>query len=665
MTDSKIDIVVQTPKDIIDKLNTLLNWKNDITGVMSLKRIARNAEVNVNNGDSLEKINNELAKNTYELTAPTFPTTVGAGKPSTVVVKDVPVNCYVEVDGQKFFVDENTPSGSHSFGKNLSVITGIHGKGDRVTFYVKTKYDQQLFEGSANAVVNLPYTNFAKYTMKVLESQQLTKGNDNDIAYNVEEGMSSSTSRLVITLPKDLRDEIHRITELARSKGENSVENVDAYIVSVRRVFDNGSIDWTNNGLLFDWLIRDDILFQYNGQTTWYPGGMTNIFLENALFSDWGHDGSNSLINKVFRNHFYPTEPNTDVDVKTNAELGSNDVAQKKYVNSIRREQIRPIAVTIHKAKVPAMLVNFFNNSVISPNYQYSSNSMSVFERLSIKSAVKRSGWLCLRACGYYDPADETLRTVPIIIDPRTMTDEVFPWLEKLKLTVKAISQVYTSPFETGGVSVTTLDPNESNKLLNYFESRFDTGNQSGQKINYSIPDWIAVSSGAGEERAGANVKFKASTTEVKVDYVDIPITLAKTIKMDGKRYLAFIIAGQAPFLEDSRIVRGDANSISGYKELIHETPDGIKQYHVFLPGTWTYGRTINEDLFSSDTYATRTILGSEDWILRNYYRVTESGDNLPRVSTTNNMAYVGYLFLIPENVAKRMYPRSMDMQWQ
>lgn len=664
MADSKIDIVVQTPKDIIDKLNTLLNWKNDIIGVMRSKHIARNAELNVNEGDSLEKINNELAKNTYELTAPKFPTTIGAGKPSTVVVKDVPINCYVEVDGQKFFVDENTPSGSHSFGKNLSVTTGVHGKGEQVTFYVKTKYDQDLFNGIANVTLGLPYTNFVKYTMKVLESPQLTQGNDDNIAYNIESGMSSSISRLVITLPKDLRDEIHRITELARSKGENSVEKVDAYIVSVRRVFDDGSVDWTNNGLLFDWLIRDDILFQYSGQTTWYPGGMTNIFLENALFSDWGHDGSNSLINKVFRNHFYPTKPNETVDIKTNAELGSNDAAQKKYVNSIRRDQIRPIAVTIHKAKVPAMLVNFFNDSVISPNYQYSSNSSSVFERLSIKAAVKRSGWLCLRACGYYDPADETLRTVPIIIDPRTMTDEVFPWLEKLKLTVKAISQVYESPFETGGISITTLDPDESNKLLNYFESRF-TSNNPRHKINETIPDWIAVSPNLTNEKAGSNVKFKESTTEAKVDCVEIPITLHQTIKIDGKRYLAFIIAGQAPFLEDSRIVRGNDNNISGYKELIHETPDGIKQYHVFLPGTWTYGRTINDDLFFRDDYASRTILGSEDWTLRNYYRMNDSNDVLPRVSTTNNMAYVGYLFLIPEDVAKRMYPQSMEMQWQ
>ena len=663
MADSKIDIVVQTPKDIIDKLNTLLNWKNDIIGVMRSKHIARNAELNVNEGDSLEKINSELEKNTYELTAPKFPTTIGAGKPSTVVVKDVPINCYVEVDGQKFFVDENTPSGSHSFGKNLSVTTGVHGKGEQVTFYVKTKYDQDLFNGVANVTLGLPYTNFVKYTMKVLESPQLTQGNDNNIAYNIESGMSSSISRLVITLPKDLRDEIHRITELARSKGENSVEKVDAYIVSVRRVFDDGSVDWTNNGLLFDWLIRDDILFQYSGQTTWYTGGMTNIFLENALFSDWGHDGSNSLINKVFRNHFYPTEPNSDVDIRANYELG-NEAAQKKYVNSIRRDQIRPIAVTIHKAKVPAMLVNFFNNSVISPNYQYSSNSSSVFERLSIKAAVKRSGWLCLRACGYYDPADETLRTVPIIIDPRTMSDEIFPWLEKLKLTVKAISQVYESPFETGGISITTLDPDESNKLLNYFESRF-TSNNPRHKINETIPDWIAVSPNLTNEKAGSNVKFKESTTEAKVDCVEIPITLHQTIKIDGKRYLAFIIAGQAPFLEDSRIVRGNDNNISGYKELIHETPDGIKQYHVFLPGTWTYGRTINEDLFFRDDYASRTILGSEDWTLRNYYRMNDSNDVLPRVSTTNNMAYVGYLFLIPEDVAKRMYPQSMEMQWQ
>lgn len=664
MADSKIDIVVQTPKDIIDKLNTLLNWRNDITGVMSLESVARNAEIEVREGDSLEKINNELAKNTYEYTNPTFPTTVGANKADSVVIRNVPHSCYIEVDGNKFPVADFSVGGIDSFTKNVKVTTGIHQKGETVKFLVKTKYDQQLFEGSANVVANLPWSNFAKYTMKVLESQTLTKGNDNDIAYNIESGLSSSTSRLVITLPKDLRDEIHRLAELARSKGENSVEEVDAYVVSVSRVFNDGSVDWTSNGLLFDWLIRDDILFQYSGQTIWYSGGMTNIFLENALFSDWGHDGANSLINKVFRNHFYPTEPNKNVDIRTNAELG-NEAAQRKYVNTIRRDQIRPIAVTIHKARVPAMLVNFFNNSVTSPNYQYSSNASSVFEKLGIRTMVRRSGWLCLRDCGYYDPADETLRTVPIIIDPRTMTDEVFPWLEKLKLTVKAIRGTYYSPFETGGISITTLDPDESNKLLNYFESRFAAGNQSNFKLNESIPDWIAVSPDVYGEKSGANVKFKASTTEVKVDHVDIPITLARTIKMDGKRYLAFIIAGQAPFLEDSRIVRGDNNAISGYKELIHETPDGIKQYHVFLPGTWTYGRTINEDLFSDDIYSKRNILGAEDWAIRNHYRVTESGDNLPRVATTNNMAYVGYLFLIPEDVAKSMYQLSMKMQWK
>lgn len=665
MADNKIDIIVQTPKDLIDKLNTLLNWRNDITGVMGIKSIAREAGIEVLEGDSLEKINNELSKKSYEYTKPTFPASVGANKAATVVVQNVPKNCYVEVDGNKFPADENSPSGIDSFTKNVQVTTGIHQKGETVKFLVKTKYDQQLFDGTASVMSNLPWSNFIKYTMKVLENQVLSEGNDNNIAYNISSGGSSSTSRLVLSLPKDLRDEIHKVTELARSKGENSVDKVDAYIVSVRRVFDDGSVDWTSNGLLFDWLIRDDISYAYSGQTYWFPGGMTNVFLENALLSDFGKDGSNSLLNKVLRNHFYPTEPNKNVDIKTNEELG-NDSMSTKFVNYITRDEIKPIAVTIHKARVPAMLVNFFNNSdlLFSPQYQYTTNSGSILERLAIRTMIRRSGWLCLRDCGYYDELDETTRTAPIIIDPRTMKEYVFPWLEKLKLTIKAIDNVSYEPNGVGGISITTLDPNESNKLLNYFDSRFNSGDTTKYKLNYTAPDWMAIAPTLLDEKSGAKVIFKESSTDPKVDHVEIPMMIGGTTKIDGKRYLAFVIAGQAPFLEDRRIRRGVDNQ-SGYKELIHETADGIKQYHIFLPGTWNYGSTINENLFYTEPYSSRTILGSEDWTIRNHYRMNESGNTLPRKATTNNMAYIGYLFLVPENVAKRMYSLAGEMRWE
>ena len=57
MASSKLDIIVQTPKDIIDKLNTLLEWKKKSTEAMN---VCENIPVNVDS--SLETINEELLK---------------------------------------------------------------------------------------------------------------------------------------------------------------------------------------------------------------------------------------------------------------------------------------------------------------------------------------------------------------------------------------------------------------------------------------------------------------------------------------------------------------------------------------------------------------------------------------------------------------------------
>lgn len=647
MADSKIDIIVQTPKDIIDKLNTLLNWKNDIIGVMRSKHIARNAELNVNEGDSLEKINSELEKNTYELTAPKFPTTIGAGKPSTVVVKDVPINCYVEVDGQKFFVDENTPSGSHSFGKNLSVTTGIHGKGEQVTFYVKTKYDQDLFNGVANVTLGLPYTNFVKYTMRVLERNSLSNGDYNIAIRGINSNeTSASVARLVLTLPKEVLVNIHESTQNA-IRSDNSSEKGTAYVLSVRRVLDNGEVDWSLNGLLLDWFIRDD-LYDYG----WYPQTSINVFAAAAYFENQFQMKKND-IPKVFRNHFYSLDPNEPVnEVKP---------VSPYTINNIRRDTIRPIAVTLHKTEVANGIIKTLNSESAIRSPSYGSQYMPQFLE-HVPGKTVRLGWRSFQEYELYDPNDSANRTDSIIIDPRTMGSDIFPWLDNtLKLTVTSIQRVRSDGYygngEQGGITLRTLDPDEGYKLYKYFDLSYEKNNNNREYHDKTSlpPDWMMATKGpTTPEIAGGVIISTGGSDDVvpgthqpNIENIRLLMTPSRTVKMNGVPYIAFIVAGQAPFLEHPKLKRGDDN-IAGVKELIHDT-DGVMQYHIFLPGNWTYGQNPNDNMFYSDRFKSINLLGLEGWSVRDFYRDigADRTDLLVRIATTNNMSYVGYLFLV------------------
>ena len=134
-----LEIIVQTPKDIIDKLNTILGWKKNI--IDTLKYIP---QMSVPDDISLEALYTTLTS-----TQPPYSTFIvqptiffqDATEGATISVQNVEANCQINIDGKI----TKLPKSKSRFISNLPCELGRnYYPGEKIIVKMESMYGQEI-----------------------------------------------------------------------------------------------------------------------------------------------------------------------------------------------------------------------------------------------------------------------------------------------------------------------------------------------------------------------------------------------------------------------------------------------------------------------------------------------------------------------------------------
>lgn len=134
-----LEIIVQTPKDIIDKLNAILGWKKNI--IDTLKYIP---QMSISDDISLEALcttltNTQPPYSTFMVQPAIFFQDATDG--STIPVSNVEANCQINIDGRI----TKTPKSKSRVISNLSCELGRnYYPGEKIIVKLESMYGQEI-----------------------------------------------------------------------------------------------------------------------------------------------------------------------------------------------------------------------------------------------------------------------------------------------------------------------------------------------------------------------------------------------------------------------------------------------------------------------------------------------------------------------------------------
>lgn len=134
-----LDIIVQTPKDIIDKLNTILGWKKNI--IDTIKYIP---QLSISDDISLEALCTTLTNSQPPYSMFTVQPTIffqDATEGATIPVSNVEANCQINIDGKI----TKPPKSKSRFISNLSCELGRnYYPGQKIIVKLESMYGQLI-----------------------------------------------------------------------------------------------------------------------------------------------------------------------------------------------------------------------------------------------------------------------------------------------------------------------------------------------------------------------------------------------------------------------------------------------------------------------------------------------------------------------------------------